>query len=68
MSLSISVYATPKGGTHRIDTFSGSIQASDAIYIGNFSDAQKDQILKNGAKNTQVTYDLFKQDFGKVVS
>jgi hypothetical protein len=68
MNLSVSVYATPKGGAHRVDTFSGSIQASDAIYTGNFSEAQKDQILKNGTKNTQVAYDLFKKDFGKVVA
>lgn len=62
--LSVSVYATPKGGAHRVDTFAGSIQVSDSIYTKNFSDTQKDQILTNATKNTQDAYAEFKKNFG----
>lgn len=63
--LSVSVCATPKGGAHRVDTFAGSLKVSDSIYTGDFSDTQKDQILKNGTKNTQDAYEEFKKNFGK---
>lgn len=48
-ALSVSVYATPKGGTHRIDKYEGSIQVGSTIYSESISDSQKDHILSSHA-------------------
>lgn len=48
-TLGVSVFATPLGGTHRIDKFDGSVQVGGNLYvdkgIGTMSEAQKDFIL-----------------------
>lgn len=41
------MYATPKGGTHRIDKYDGSIQVGGNIYTGAMSQSQKDRILSD---------------------
>jgi len=62
-SLSASVYATPLGGTHRIDTFSQSIAVSSSVYTGDFSDQQKDAILTRNTQLTDVNYRMFQDVF-----
>lgn len=42
--LSVSVYATPLHGTHRIDKYEGSLSVSSKIST-NVSDAQKDALI-----------------------
>lgn len=51
-AMSVSVFATPKGGTHRIDKYDGSIQVGGRPYIdgengATMSDAQKNHILED---------------------
>lgn len=65
--LSVSVYATPKNGTHRIDTFDKSISVSDEIYTESFTDKQKDAILARSSITTQIAFDGFKSTFDKVL-
>lgn len=51
-SLAVSVYATPRGGRHRIDNFSGSIQVSDKT-VAISSEAAKREIFDRHAYNNE---------------
>jgi hypothetical protein len=46
--LSVSVFATPKGGKHRIDRYEGSLSVSSRI-VPSVNEAQKDALIKEHA-------------------
>jgi hypothetical protein len=58
------VYATPKGGTHTIDRYPGSVTVSEYIYTGAVLDSQKNLLITRHtaaiAKNLKALNDQFK--------
>lgn len=62
-----SVYATPRGGTHRIDTYDASISIS-GVYTGDMSSAQKDAILARSGAIVQNQFDTIKKQFNTPTS
>ena len=44
--MSSSVFATPSGGTHRIDKYPGSVLVGSEVYSENMTEAQKDRLIK----------------------
>ncbi|EKD29706.1 MAG: hypothetical protein ACD_78C00311G0001 [uncultured bacterium (gcode 4)] len=73
-ALSVSVFATPKGGTHRIDKYNGSIQVGGRPYIdgekgATMSDVQKDNILENhksAVEKNRAELNAYLKDIAKV--
>ena len=63
-NLAVSVYATPKGGTHRIDKFSGSIQVSNHIETINNADAKR-EIFNRHKVDNQKNLDSINTYLGK---
>lgn len=53
--LSVTVAATPRGGTHKKDLYTGSITVSDQI-LTSLNDFQKEALLKDHAKKIYTEF------------
>lgn len=70
-ALATSVFATPRGGTHRIDKYDGSITVSEHIFPGSMSDGQKNRIITDHKKSIEkqlTVLNTFLQPLNIVVS